>query len=171
MRWPWSSSSADDKSVASTLHDKLADATSTLPTPPSTSSSRDRNGASSTSTASSSTELSWTHFRDPRNLASAAALTATALLGFRLYTRHLRRIPTVAHIRPHEYRRRTLLGRVTSVGDADNLRMFHTPGGRLAGWGWLPWRRVPTKREALKDQTVSAPIPDAIPVVVIGGRR
>ncbi|KAL8748249.1 MAG: hypothetical protein Q9184_007469, partial [Pyrenodesmia sp. 2 TL-2023] len=54
----------------------------------------------------------------------------------------------------HIWRKRSLFGYVTSVGDADNFRIFHTPGGRLAGWGWLPWRRVPDKVKELKDNTV-----------------
>jgi hypothetical protein len=44
---------------------------------------------------------------------------------------------------------------VTSVGDGDNFRIYHTPGGRLAGWGWLPGRRIPMDKKELKDQTVS----------------
>jgi len=43
---------------------------------------------------------------------------------------------------------------VTSVGDADNFRLFHTPGGRLTGWGWLPGRRVHDDKKWLKDKTV-----------------
>lgn len=40
------------------------------------------------------------------------------------------------------------------MGDGDNFRLFHTPGGRLTGWEWMPGRKVPTKREELKDRTV-----------------
>jgi hypothetical protein len=43
---------------------------------------------------------------------------------------------------------------VTSVGDGDNFRIFHTPGGRLAGWGWLLWKRVPRGKKELRDNTV-----------------
>lgn len=42
------------------------------------------------------------------------------------------------------------------MGDGDNVRIFHTPGGRLMGWDWV--RRVPKLppgRGVLKDQTVS----------------
>ena len=70
-----------------------------------------------------------------------------------LWTVYLRRIPGSAHVQPSFFRKRSLFGRVTSVGDGDNFHMFHTPGGRLAGWGWL--RRVPTTRTALKGKTVS----------------
>ncbi|KAJ5245887.1 hypothetical protein N7468_000870 [Penicillium chermesinum] len=55
---------------------------------------------------------------------------------------------------PSWLRRRTVFGQVTSVGDGDNFRLYHTPGGRLAGWGWLPWKRVPVNKKELKDQTI-----------------
>lgn len=47
-----------------------------------------------------------------------------------------------------------MFGTVTSVGDADNFRLFHTPGGRLTGWGWLPGRQVPTEKGQLVGKTV-----------------
>jgi len=38
------------------------------------------------------------------------------------------------------------------VGDADNFHLFHMPGGRLTGWGWL--RKIPEEKKALKGNTV-----------------
>ncbi|KAF7975978.1 hypothetical protein HWV62_8126 [Athelia sp. TMB] len=39
-----------------------------------------------------------------------------------------------------------------SVGDADNFRLYHTPG---FGWRWpLKFRRVPTAGKELKDETI-----------------
>ncbi|KAF4555822.1 Endonuclease-like protein [Elsinoe fawcettii] len=70
-----------------------------------------------------------------------AILTALSLGSITLYKSRLRRIPDAAHIPPSFFRRRSLYGYVPSVGDGDNFRLFHTPGGRLAGWGWLPSRR------------------------------
>ena len=96
----------------------------------------------------------WTHYTDPRTVIPTVLLTGTALLSVRFYRTYLRRIPQAVSIQPGLWRRRSLLGKVTSVGDGDNFRLFHTPGGRLAGWGWLPGRRVPEKREDLKDKTV-----------------
>jgi endonuclease YncB( thermonuclease family) len=61
-------------------------------------------------------------------------------------------VPTVDYLKPHLLRKQALHGYVTSVGDGDNFRLFHTPGGRLAGWGW--WRPIPQKRDALADQTI-----------------
>lgn len=69
-----------------------------------------------------------------------------------LYANYLRRIPGAAFVRPNFYRSRSLYGRVTSVGDGDGFHLFHTPGGRAVGWGWL--RRIPEKRKDLKDRTV-----------------
>lgn len=103
----------------------------------------------------SETAHSWTGtLLEPRTLIPSVALTVSTVLGLRLYKAYFRRIPTVNHIKPDYFRRRTLFGQVTSVGDADNFRLYHTPGGRLAGWGWLPWKTVPTKRDALVKQTL-----------------
>ena len=67
----------------------------------------------------------------------------SAVLGARsLWARYLRRFPSARAIPPSFFRRRSLFGHVTAVGDGDGLRLFHTPGGRLTGWGWL--RRMPT---------------------------
>lgn len=96
-----------------------------------------------------------TSLLEPRTLIPSIALTVTTIAGVRLYKSYLRRIPTINHIKPDYFRRRSLFGQVTSVGDADNFRLYHTPGGRLAGWGWLPWKTVPAKRDRLMKKTVS----------------
>ncbi|CAK9436861.1 uncharacterized protein LODBEIA_P13830 [Lodderomyces beijingensis] len=43
--------------------------------------------------------------------------------------------------------RQKIHGYVTRVGDGDNFRMYHTPGGIILGWGWLRGvpRKVPTE--------------------------
>jgi len=51
-----------------------------------------------------------------------------------------------------------LFGTVTRVGDGDNFHLYHTPGGRLAGWGWLPGRKVPEKAGDLKNRTIAVRI-------------
>ena len=85
-----------------------------------------------------------------------APVVVSSLVGLgalQLYANYLRRIPGAAFIKPSAFRKKTLFGRVTSVGDGDNFHLFHTPGGRAVGWGWL--RKVPEKRRELKDRTAS----------------
>lgn len=96
----------------------------------------------------------WHRYRDPRTVVPVVILTGGILLVARFYKSYLKRIPQAIDISPNFWRKRSLFGKVTSVGDADNFRVFHTPGGRLAGWGWLPWRRVPDNVKELKDKTV-----------------
>lgn len=99
---------------------------------------------------------------DPRTLLSTAILTTSILVSIRFYRSYLKRIPEASYIRPAFFRKRSLFGTVTRVGDADNFHLFHQPGGRLAGWGWLAGRRVLPEKKGLKNQTVwlftSAPI-------------
>ncbi|KAI1345218.1 SNase-domain-containing protein [Xylariaceae sp. FL0016] len=94
----------------------------------------------------------WQHYKDPRTWVPTLLLTTTALVSVQLYRSYLRRIPGAVHVRPNFFRKRSLFGKVTSVGDGDNFHLFHTPGGRLTGWGWL--RRVPQKRADLKNKTI-----------------
>jgi len=136
MRWPpWSPESNDDQKKQ-----------------------QESNSASwsshPTSTNNSSSRLDWTAFTEPRTIFPTLLLTSGILLAVRFHRRYLRRFPDALSISPSFLRRRTIFGKVTSVGDGDNFRIFHTPGGRLAGWGWLPWKRVPTTKKELKDNTV-----------------
>lgn len=71
---------------------------------------------------------------------------------FILYQNYLKRFPNAATVQDNFFRRRSLLGRVTSVGDGDGFHLYHTPGGKLAGWGWL--RKIPDARADLKGNTV-----------------
>jgi hypothetical protein len=75
-----------------------------------------------------------------------------SLGALQLYSNYLRRIPGAAFVKPSFFRSRSVFGRVTSVGDGDNFHLFHTPGGKAVGWGWL--RKVPQTRKELKDRTV-----------------
>ncbi|KAG7785901.1 hypothetical protein KL910_000676 [Ogataea haglerorum] len=81
--------------------------------------------------------------------------TASALItGYTFYSRHLRRINVATDIPSYMFRKRYLFGKVTSVGDGDNFHMFHLPGGRLGGWGWL--RKIPEINtfRTLKNRTI-----------------
>lgn len=96
----------------------------------------------------------WQILTSPENLVPTLLLTSTCLAFYTFYRSYLRRIPAAGNISPGFFRKRSVVGRVTSVGDGDNFRIFHTPGGRLAGWGWLPWRKVPTEKKELKGKTI-----------------
>lgn len=96
----------------------------------------------------------WTHYTDPRTVIPTVLLTSTILFSVSVYRKYLRRIPEAASIRPTFFRKRSLFGTVTRVGDGDNFHLYHQPGGRLAGWGWLPGRKLPEKKVDLKGRTV-----------------
>lgn len=117
-------------------------------------SASDGRGNSSQSGDTRPTAISST-FLNPENLLATAALT-TLILSLRyLYTSRLRRIPNTSSLAPTyllSTPSRSLFGAVSSVGDGDNFRIYHTPGGLLLGWHWL--RNVPTARKDLKDQTL-----------------
>jgi hypothetical protein len=144
MRWPpWSTvSSNDDKQHPERTSNSSS--ASTYPTP---------------TTNKSDSGLSWTGFTESRTLISTVLLTSGILLAVRFHRTYLRRIPDAPSISTSCLRRRTIFGKVTSVGDGDNFRIFHTPGGRLVGWGWLPWKKIPTTKKELKDNTVRLSIP------------
>lgn len=99
------------------------------------------------------TAFDWQHYTQPSVIVPSVLLTVTTLFMVHLYKKYLRRIPSTEYIRPGFFRRRSLFGTVTRVGDGDNFRLFHTPGGRLAGWGWS-WRKVPTDKKVLSAKTV-----------------
>ncbi|KAF2118374.1 hypothetical protein BDV96DRAFT_488947 [Lophiotrema nucula] len=125
MRWPWSGEDDDKKRLNPSSWIESAETTD------------------------------WSNvLSEPGTLLPSIVFTVTTLSALRIYKSYFRRIPSVNHIKPNYFRRRSLFGRVTSVGDADNFRLFHTPGGKLAGWGWLPWKRVPTTREGLANKTI-----------------
>jgi endonuclease YncB( thermonuclease family) len=126
MRWPWAGDEDDKKDRQASWADVLEPA-----------------------------NWSWSSLTEPNTLIPSIVFTVTTVSALRIYKTYLRRIPSVNHIKPDYFRRRSLFGRVTSVGDADNFRLFHTPGGRIAGWGWLPWKRVPNTKKDLVNKTVS----------------
>ncbi|TFY56913.1 hypothetical protein EVG20_g8747 [Dentipellis fragilis] len=78
---------------------------------------------------------------------------ATAIATGTVYKRFFKRIPNSEWITPDILaRRRWIKGTVTSVGDADNFRLYHTPG---IGWRWpFKFRRVPTASRDLRSQTI-----------------
>ncbi|CZS91067.1 probable Probable endonuclease lcl3 [Rhynchosporium agropyri] len=96
----------------------------------------------------------WSHYTDPRTVIPTILLTTTILVSVRIYRSYLSRIPEATYIRPRFFRKRSLFGKVTRVGDADNFHLFHTPGGRMAGWEWAPGRKIPENKMELKNNTI-----------------
>ncbi|KAI0196873.1 SNase-domain-containing protein [Astrocystis sublimbata] len=115
-------------------------------------SSKGDGSRSPVSWTSSLNRTDWDHYKDPSNWIQTVLVTTTVVVSLQIYRSYLRRIPGTVYVRPSFYRRRSLFGHVTSVGDGDNFHLFHTPGGRLTGWGWL--RRVPSKKVELKNRTI-----------------
>ena len=150
MPWPklWSSSTKDENSSQDSI---TAKATETWQSAKQTATETAESVQRETAKAAPSQLKAFTR---PETIIAATVLTAASLGFYRFYKSYLRRIPQAININPGYLRRRSLVGKVTSVGDGDNFRMYHTPGGRLAGWGWLPGRRVPAGKKELKDQTV-----------------
>ncbi|GIC94164.1 thermonuclease family protein [Aspergillus udagawae] len=145
MRWPpWASDSQAQQQTAK--HASEHDERQATASSPKTSKSKDWE--------SSVTAIDWAAFTEVRTIIPTLILTSGFLGAFYIHRRYLRRFPDAVSITPSYFRRRSLLGQVTSVGDGDNFRIYHTPGGRLAGWGWLPWKKVPTSKKELRDKTV-----------------
>jgi len=55
---------------------------------------------------------------------ACASAGALVLGGSHVFRNYFRRVPTANHIAYHFLRKRSLLGRVTSVGDGDNFRIY-----------------------------------------------
>ena len=102
-------------------------------------------------------DWNWRPYTEPQTIISTIALTSACIGFYKFYRTFLRRIPAAVNINPSFFRKRSVFGQVTSVGDGDNFRVFHTPGGWLAGWGW--WRPIPKDKKALKNKTVQFPGP------------
>lgn len=148
MRWPnfWSPSENEepDNEASARLPGEVLDSS------PGTANPSDSSLA--TNPVSNQLDLDWHSYITPQTLISTAVLTSGCIGFYKFYRTFLRRIPAAGNISPAFFRKRSVFGKVTSVGDGDNFRIYHTPGGWLAGWGW--WRSIPTNKKALKDNTV-----------------
>lgn len=91
---------------------------------------------------------------EPRVWLLSAGLAASAIFSYKIYRRYFRRIRSILDFTPEALEKNhKLYGYVTRVGDGDNFRFYHTPGGWLLGWGWL--RKVPLdNRRIMKDETL-----------------
>ncbi|WVQ80677.1 hypothetical protein IAT38_002782 [Cryptococcus sp. DSM 104549] len=84
---------------------------------------------------------------------SALAATAITLGSIQGYRRYWRRIKNSDYVTTGMLDRKVWVrGVVTSVGDGDNIRLFHTPGPFFR----YPFklRSIPTTAKALKDETI-----------------
>lgn len=87
----------------------------------------------------------------PAGIAVTTAVATSATIF--TYWRFFRRIKSADFISPRELKfRRTLVGKVTSIGDADGFRLYHQPGPPLLRDLLFP---VPKAPKDLKDQTIS----------------
>ncbi|KAI5954462.1 LCL3 [Candida jiufengensis] len=92
-------------------------------------------------------------FLHPKVILLSAGITLTTILSFKLYRQYLRPIRSILDLNPKMLENNhKLRGYVTRVGDGDNFRFYHTPGGIFWGWGWL--KKIPTKRSILKNETL-----------------
>ncbi|KAJ7116344.1 nuclease [Mycena epipterygia] len=85
---------------------------------------------------------------------SAFALgSLTTASGTLVYRRYFRRLKNGDWVTPDVFaNKRWVKGRVTSVGDSDNFRFYHTPA---FGWRWpLKFRIIPSTAKDLKDKTL-----------------
>ena len=109
-------------------------------------------------TNSNNSNSNLTTLTNPTTITATIFLTSSIWLISRIYRTYLRRYPnaTAVHSSYFRNKNKSIFGLVNSVGDGDGFRVFHTPGGRLMGWGLLPWKKVPdfNKRRGKKDDTV-----------------
>ncbi|KGB74862.2 hypothetical protein CNBG_0700 [Cryptococcus deuterogattii R265] len=87
-------------------------------------------------------------------IGSAVGASALTLLGVMGYRRYWRRIKNADYVTSELLRRRAWIkGIVTSVGDGDNLRLYHTPGPFFQ----YPFkiRSIPTTQKGLRNETIS----------------
>lgn len=85
------------------------------------------------------------YYTNPLVAASSTLITCIGI--FKFHHHFIRRLSTVDDLTSrHLNGRRTVSGRVTSVGDADNFRLYHQPMFRF--------RKTPTTKLELRNQTL-----------------
>ena len=88
---------------------------------------------------------------DPQILVFVALTSVGSVLGYKFYLKRLSRFPTVQHLPPNLLDgKHRLQGKVTFVGDGDNFRLYHTPGGRI----YSLIKSIPDTRKELKGETL-----------------
>ncbi|KAL9617963.1 MAG: hypothetical protein Q9160_007268 [Pyrenula sp. 1 TL-2023] len=161
MPWPFTSTSSDDDRAARAARPYSSNQTRSTESSDSSrwprlwpftskSSSNNENHSSKNATSSilstitSQSPSSLQH--SPQNFTFTPTQTGLLILlistlsisTYRLRRYYFRHHPNASSLSPTFYsRRRSLPGLVTTVGDGDNFRLYHTPGGRLVGYQWL----------------------------------
>ncbi|KAK9453493.1 hypothetical protein V1511DRAFT_447247, partial [Dipodascopsis uninucleata] len=96
-------------------------------------------------------------FFSSENLIQSCIISGSFVLAYATYHRFLKRFKTARDIPVSAFvKHRSLYGKVVYVGDGDNFRLFHTPGGLLAGWLWI--RRIPFENGRYKPLHVNSKI-------------
>lgn len=87
---------------------------------------------------------------DTKIVIPAALLAVSFIALHRFYVKHLTRYKTSSHIPQNllESKRHRLSGVITSVGDGDNFRLFHTP------FLYSSVNSVPKERKKLVGETI-----------------
>ncbi|KAK5940462.1 putative endonuclease lcl3 [Knufia obscura] len=163
MPWPkfWSSSATDTTNNSHSPTDAVTQQAADLKSKAQQTASNLRHEASHSDTFTSLTTSKpsfLTALTQPTTILATTVLTTTIISLFTLQRRFLRRFPTATdipstYILPSQRRfTRSLFGHVSSIGDADNFRLFHTPLGRLAFWGLL--RKIPDDAKSLRNNTI-----------------
>lgn len=97
--------------------------------------------------------ISLQHFAFEKPLGTAATSAVATVGSLLVYWRYFRRIRSAEYMTPRDLRwRRSLMGKVTHVGDADGFRLYHQPGPPLLRNLFYP---IPKTVKARKEQTLS----------------
>lgn len=158
MPWPsfWSSKPANNNDATTAAKEQFEDLGAKAHTV--ADSIREQTSSTTDSFKQISSNSFLNALSQPSTLLATAVLTTSILTLLALQRRFLKRYPTATSLPetfllPSTKRfTRSIFGHVTSIGDADNFRLYHTPLGRLALWGFL--RRIPDTPKELKNNTI-----------------
>ena len=147
--WPFSSSSPSDSTNSNTSKKQQEQQPSILSAFSSLSSSTENANPSPVSAALDTNLFSRLSKAPLESTLLILTISITSILAYRGQQSYLSHLSTASRIPPSFYtKRRTISGLCTSVGDGDNFRLYHSPGGRLAGYFWLSGRRIKVDRDS-----------------------
>lgn len=83
----------------------------------------------------------------------SGGIAGTLFFFVKLYNKYFTRRRTFFDLSQNMInRQKQLYGKVVKVGDGDNFRFFHMPGGIFLGWKWL--RNPKIKKDFIKNETI-----------------